>query len=438
MAELPLTVKSDYVNWTIWQAIRELLQNAKDAQDAEGADMEVDYYPRSNRLEIINRGVTIDRSRLILGSTSKRGDSSQRGEFGEGFKLAFATLCRLDREVTMDVGKERWRPTIGQSDDFDGEEVIIINTRKLQKERDHIRVEIDPVTPKEWDTIRRRTAFLGDALETIETTAGHIIKDEPGKVFQKGLYVDTVDNMKWGYDLPDVDIDRDRSMVREYDVRMDVREIIDRAYRNDQLEASTIYAILKEDTHFEASALSRHTSYGDDPLSEGVAESFQDDHGPDAVPVTTTSESKEAEHYGLKGIPVSRPLNNILQNTDSGFKDQVNDRQVVIEKRYSAMDLPTDCYSGLQSCIKRIRAIDGVPNFAWSVVDFADPQIEGEAREGHVLLSRSIIDDPARRLATLAHEVAHLDGAHDFTVAHRNATEMLLARLATGGASHEQ
>lgn len=433
MAKLPLTVRSDYVNWTLWQAVRELLQNAKDAQEADGADMDVDYYPRSERLEIVSRGVTIDRSRLILGSTSKRGDNRQRGEFGEGFKLAFATLCRLDRDVTMDVGKERWRPTIGQSDDFDGEEVIIINTRKLQKERNHIRVEIDPVSPDEWETICDRTSFLGSTPEVIETAAGDILLEEPGKIFQKGLFVDSISDLKWGYDLPDVKIDRDRSMVRAYDAKDKIREIIDRAVRDGTLEVEEVYTIIKENRHLEARAMEEHFAYGDDPLSEGVAGLFKEEHGQKAVPVTSTSQTKEAEHYGLHGVPVNRPLNHVLTRAGLGFKEQVNDRNTLIDRWYGASDLPQQHWDQVVRMVGHIAAVDEMPHFEWSVVDFADPGINGEARDGEILLSHDLLEDPPKLLAVMAHEVAHLDGAPDFSVAHRNATEILLATIALEG-----
>ncbi len=85
---LPLPMKGDYARWTAPEALREFLQNARDAH-TDGHAMSVKYDDDTQTMTILSDGATLDRNvGLVLGSITKRDDASKIGYWGEGGKLA--------------------------------------------------------------------------------------------------------------------------------------------------------------------------------------------------------------------------------------------------------------------------------------------------------------------------------------------------------------
>lgn len=86
MARYELTINSKYVpSWTVWDGIREVVQNALDGQD-DGYEMaieETEYF-----VSFTNKGLQLNNSVLLTGTSTKTYRSDQRGQWGEGLKLA--------------------------------------------------------------------------------------------------------------------------------------------------------------------------------------------------------------------------------------------------------------------------------------------------------------------------------------------------------------
>ena len=113
-----LSIATTYVeNWGVFEALRELFQNAIDQ-----GDWEYHYDPVAKELSIINHNDTLDTDSLLLGNTSKRNDGSKIGEFGEGYKLAVLALLRDGYEVTFYNGgaNEIWKTRLVNSKKFNG------------------------------------------------------------------------------------------------------------------------------------------------------------------------------------------------------------------------------------------------------------------------------------------------------------------------------
>lgn len=428
MAQLDLTIKSDYVDWSVWEGLRELIQNAKDAEEVEGAPMDIDYYPQTERLEITNSGTTIGRNRLVLGSTTKKRDDRQRGQFGEGFKLAFAALLRLGKEIQMDVGEERWRPEIDHSETFDGERLLKVNARKLRKDREHVKVVVRGITEEEWEETRGKVLFLQEEVDTISCEHGKILLDERfrGKIFTQGLYVnETPADMEYGYDLPNVELDRDRRMISKWDVTNDIREVFLAAFKQDDIGMGKIWEILKKET-LEADALAGHFGPFEDEFEEEFNQKFEEEYGHEAVPARSTSETKMASHYDFEGVLCADPVREVFEKINGTLQELIDDLELPVEERYGWTDLNGE----EQETYEKIVGL-----YDWDlpidVVDFPD-DTHGTYREKEkkIEISRELLDEPSEFLATLVHEYAHSFGLEDGTVEHRNKTEGILADIA--------
>lgn len=90
MKKYELSLSRNYVSsWGIEEAIRELLQNAK---DSSGEDV-IDIDKSSGTITITNKNTSIPSSTLLLGNTSKKDDLDKIGQFGGGVQTSIISIA---------------------------------------------------------------------------------------------------------------------------------------------------------------------------------------------------------------------------------------------------------------------------------------------------------------------------------------------------------
>src|SRR3972149_6295743 len=188
LIEMP--IKETYVaSWGSWEAVRELVQNAKDQEDVSNRPMRIWY--KSGHLCRHNPGAELDRRALLLGHSTKAG-TNLRGQFGEGFNLAMLAGVRCGYEITIDTPTERWRPLIDMSTEYD-ERVLKIQTRARQTPHDGVLVSIK-MEKAVWQDLQKLFLFLHKpaADEAIVVEGGTILLggDYNGCIYVKGIFVD--------------------------------------------------------------------------------------------------------------------------------------------------------------------------------------------------------------------------------------------------------
>jgi len=225
MARIELTIKSDYLeNWSIRDGLRELLQNAVDAAVDTGEAPILSYNPRRCEGRITSPGAVLTRDALLLGQTTKRGREDQIGQFGEGLKLGVLALLHHEKGIRFLTPTEAWVPAIEESKQFPGQRVLTIRTtpRTLAKAAsiEHLNSEQTTVTVSglsrhEWNAAVGLFRGLGPDAEHIHTTSGSILLDpsQRGRLYVKGVLIETDQSLHYGYDLRVAEVDRDRKMV---------------------------------------------------------------------------------------------------------------------------------------------------------------------------------------------------------------------------------
>ena len=222
-------------NWTIVDAVREIFQNSLD-EEIQNPENKwyFNYDTETGTLRIGNKQSRLATKTLLLGATSKAGDSNTIGQHGEGYKVAIIVLLRSGKGVKIYNynEKEIWQAKIIKSRRYQTE-IGVFDVDKmgvLKRVPEHSLIfEITGITAEEYEAIKKRNLWLQTKDEIGEVFDvpgyGRILMDasQKGKVFVKGLYVcDKGSALTYGYDLEPhmVNLDRDRGLVDTWDLQL--------------------------------------------------------------------------------------------------------------------------------------------------------------------------------------------------------------------------
>jgi hypothetical protein len=219
--ELPLT--RDYVrNWTIPDAIREIIQNALDfCHGTLHANIVDDDDTGLQSIHIHSPGASLEPRTLLLGCTTKADDPHSIGSFGEGYKIALLVLARECIDVRIFHSGLVWTPSFTRSELF-GEDVLTITEEKYDEWRPtsvtfEVRGLSDEVIEKVIDNTLQLQNHIGKFHRVDQ---GDILLDRPGKLYVNGLFVSNTD-LKFGYNVkPEyLTLERDRQTVSSFDLQ---------------------------------------------------------------------------------------------------------------------------------------------------------------------------------------------------------------------------
>ena len=218
--ELPIS--SNYVNnWGIKEAIREILQNAVDANEC-GYNKEISYDKSTSILTIKNMGAKLPISSLVLGNSSKGDMKNQIGQFGEGYKIALVVLLRKGFGITIINSDELWTPSFEFSENFKSQ-ILTISSEEIEDKR-FVSFEINGVSQELFNDLYNYFPCIDDDFgEVISCDNGQILLDEKfsGMMFVEGLYIQSDKNFKYGYNFNTdaVQLDRDRKAINYYELK---------------------------------------------------------------------------------------------------------------------------------------------------------------------------------------------------------------------------
>lgn len=432
--ELPLT--KDYVSdWGPWDAVREIIQNAKDEQELNGSEMTVTH--DGIWLNVRNIGAELDRSALLIGKTSKKGIEHARGQFGEGLDLAFLVLARSGIEVICRTPTEKWIPRIDTSEEYN-EEVLIVSTRKMKMQVSWVDIAIK-IPLEDWEQMKPRFLFLDPPKEGehVKTEHGTILFEDrhKGHVFVKGIFVALKDNISHGYDMNNVKLDRDRRVVDTFDLSWTASQMYSEAARRSDLMANRAYRMLRdgcEDVRYIGSM------YVDHDTCQRIVKAFEKEHGENAMPVSSIAESREMEHAGIKGVIVDKPLRELIEREKGSALQAKINKGRDIKERFSWHDLiDTEQEILTKACEMVDSAVahlikDRPPIMnRLDVVTFNDPDVQGTAKNQDIRISRIHLIDLRETLAVLIHEEAHaMSLDKDMSKGHFDTTEEIWSYVA--------
>ena len=423
------TLTEEYIpEWGLYESLRELLSNAKDAEVESGHTMKVWRTP-ANVLCIENEGTMVPRDSLLMGYGTKRDKEELIGVHGEGLLLALLVLARKGMKVTVNNRNEAWTPVIEKSAKFNSN-VLKIKVRENNQDCGGFRIKIYNITEETWNKIKDLFLFLDYPADAIQTTRGNLLKDEKykHKVYVKGVFVHTDGDLCYGFDLKQVKIDRDRKMINKWDQRWEMAHIMKEAATKTPGMLREVYDLIEEgaeEVHSIGYAL-------DGTDRQGMVSEFQSRYGEDAVPVVNIEQSRDIENLGRRGVVVTSTMAEVLEKELGSFdsiKDTLaRDKFTMVSYR----DLTEKEQGNLEGAIELIQEVDkGISLNMIDVVEFAAENMQGQYVDGRIRIAKKELEEPVDTLRCIAHEFAHHSTQHDhLDKSFSDKIEILLASIA--------
>jgi len=434
--KIELTIKTSYMpNWGLWEGIRELIQNGRDAEVEHSAPLTIRHRKESDILVIENEGTVLPYEALLLGHTSKGDRADLIGKFGEGLKLGVLALVRKCCEVKIRSGSEVWVPSIQRSEKFQAD-VLVFDIQKGREPKDRVAVEIGGVDAETWELLHNKFLFLKGAIkesEKVETPNGALLLGErfKGRVYVKGIFVANDPRFAYGYDFEDADLDRDRRMLSKYD--LDYRTQI--VWREALSRRPDLFAGFTALLAREAADVAGFDDWAAGLLPEDVkkhaADAFKKQHGEDALPVGSLAESADIEHLGKKGVVVPKPLRAVLEKVFGNAETNKGKLREEVTATYGWHELTGDEKAHVQRAIELVCLSEAVSLEQVDVVAFRDEKIRGMFKDGRVLLAKKVLADRDLSLRVMVHEVAHRAGG-DGEKSHVANIERIWAGIVAG------
>jgi hypothetical protein len=426
MAEkIEITVTKDYVgSWGEYEGIREIIQNGIDGEQEYGCELKVSYTP-NGKLAVENIGGSIPKEALLIGFTTKRDNDELIGKFGEGLKLGVLALLRAGNTVKIKNNGEIWTPVIEQSDNFNAE-VLKFKITKAKKPAKGLRVLIGGINREKWNRYKRSFLVLKKKTKTmISTYHGDLLTDcrHAGRIYVKGIEVEWHDDLVFGYNFRDADVDRDRKMISSWDLEYKMGQILGAVMSSGYKYKRKIYQMLKDGARDV-----KRLDYAGESVGAAILKEFEKEYGNASIPVANNSEAREVGHYGKKGVVVPEAMASVVK-TKLGNMDEI--RQKLCEATFKVMDeadLTPNQQRNYRKALEMIRKVKEVDESKIQIVAYKDNTL-GQYVAGRIRIGARALLTLKESLCTLVHEICHgygRDGEKSFV----SQVEYMLAEIA--------
>ncbi len=334
-------------DWSISNAIREFMQNAIDQANAhEGNDYSVTYDAETQELRIANKSSVLEKSTLLLGTTTKGVDDI--GGFGEGYKLACLVLLRNGINVRFENygAREIWTFRFAKFKKYDYVESLVcdVESQAFFKKvpNDNLTIVLTGITKEQYETYL--SLLIDPECEVIETFYGKILMDPEyqGKIYVNGLFV-TNTEFSYGYDFKPayIKIGRDRNLVNGYDISEVTRDMWLEAERPE-----IVMDLLDDDApdtdHIRFGVgKSYSTAHSEErsELADKLYKNFESKYG-EGVIVATTEDERHKLSFKFKDreiVVANNATGTIIQEASSDYRDTVRKA----EKEIDEMEMST-------------------------------------------------------------------------------------------------
>jgi hypothetical protein len=308
-----LSISPNYVpDWGIVEAVRELFQNALDAEK-DCIDNELSWTYDNGKMYIVSPKSSLLKDSLLFGTTTKVNNAKAIGQFGEGYKLALLVLTRLGYKVTVHNNRrgEIWVPKIIKSKRYDSNLLVVDVTKHIPKSKD-LTFEIEDVSQLDFEKLQKSNLHIKPLRPLAETYFGQILtRENAGDLFVNGLFVCNTENFKFGYNIkPEhITLGRDRDLVTNFNLSWVTGQI----WKEAGLDA-TLINLLKEDKPVDDVKYVNSFISQNHHITKTMYADFAGTYGKMAIPVSSQAEFDmiKKSYKKLKPILVPAPVREVI------------------------------------------------------------------------------------------------------------------------------
>jgi len=352
-----LPISKNYVeHWGLWEAVREFIQNAVDVDSSA----RVTIFHDELKIDSIGE---IQPQSLLLGESTKRGDNSTIGKYGEGYKLALLVLTRMGYEVNIATGEQIWTPVFREHPQL-GTECLHIDFSDRPKSV-FTTVTVRGLKPEDAAEISDKYLPLRTDYEVVAEAKGKQVLDDTGgtydeyhdvqptkNIFIKGLWVCALptEDFWFSYNLtPDaIELDRDRGSVDTWDLQYQATKLLTEAGEA-QLLAQMAEAGATDISSCFESIIKGSGHYGGVGFAQQIADmaerDFVEKYGTKAYPMDKNWAAGKFLHYsrladqmGLTPVVLDTKVYAMLSKAfREGIVEQTNPEYETIYKKLDAI-----------------------------------------------------------------------------------------------------
>lgn len=319
-------------SWGVAEGVREFFQNALDEEKENPENVATfNYDAGKGIITISNAKSKLTPKTLLMGSTSKSGNSELIGEHGEGYKVATVVLVRNGVQVNIynNESNEVWESRVIHSKRYDTDIVCFDIRKDIFNKEDNLVIELVGITPEMFSDIQRKNLWLqGDLGEVKKGDCGTLLLDPKyeGDIYVEGLYICNKPILSWGYNLNAnmIKLDRDRSLVDGFDLQFTVAEVIaklhDPQFIIDNLHAPDMRYISCYKGYVDNKVASAEKDASSKDLSDWALERFYEAHGADSVPVANSDDFNYYSSIGANPVMVESQEADLIFSKERKFK----------------------------------------------------------------------------------------------------------------------
>lgn len=335
------SIASTYIpDWKLWEAIRELLQNAMD----QDPNYTLKHY--NGVLTITTHNAKLSRDTLLLGVSNK--PSGSIGKYGEGYKLACLVLLRLGHKVCINTSKEQWYPRLDLHSQLNQEVLVFdfvevdeysddITFTVILSESDYESISDKFVNPKDYQVIAEHNGnyIFNQSDEQYDLNELTTIQNVEPKVYVNGLFVCNLPSQyMFSYSLTPncIELDRDRNHVREFELQEQVCKILESSlnfnllYQLTKIKAPDLYEYYYPEAYSYVT-VGGVTASPSEHLCRIATEAYISNYGLNSLPISDDNMGIKLEAYyklakKLRLTPVVVP-NNLYRLLSTELKSPV-------------------------------------------------------------------------------------------------------------------
>ena len=210
-------------NWTIKEALREVLQNYIDYGEYEIGTNHIEGNDDLIKVEISNNYIPDKLEFLRIGNSDKGSNSNAIGHHGEGLKMAFLIFLREELSFAIVTNKFRITAT-WEEDDMIGQ-TISINYSHHNIDNSNFKTYFE--CPKDiYEEFINNIVTDDDIIHSMYN--GDIVDKTEGNIYSGNLFVCNIPKLSNAYNIKpcNLKLDRDRSIPNDWDVQYHTSKIL--------------------------------------------------------------------------------------------------------------------------------------------------------------------------------------------------------------------